>query len=108
MMKNQASRLKNRIEVYKKNKVQGKIGDTYEEILVKKLWAEIKFQSGSIVNGEGDTEANNTRFKFRVRKTEIDTTHIIKFKELVYEIDYIYPDFKNNSFIEIFVKLKTE
>lgn len=107
-MKNQASRLKNRIEVYKKNKVQGEIGDTYEEILVKKLWAEIKFQSGSIVNGEGDTESNNTRFKFRVRKTEIDTTHIIKFKGLVYEIDYIYPDFKNNSFIEIFVKLKTE
>lgn len=107
-MSNLSNRLKNRIEVYKKNKVQGKIGDTYEEVLVKKLWAEIKFQSGSIVNGEGDTEANNTRFKIRIRKTEIDTTHIIKFKGLVYEIDYIYPDFKSNSFIELFVKLKTE
>lgn len=107
-MSSLSSRLKNRIEVYKKNKVEGKIGDTYKEVLVKKLWAEIKFQSGSIVNGEGDTESNNTRFKFRVRKTEIDTTHIIKFKGLVYEIDYIYPDFKNNRFIELFVKLKTE
>lgn len=103
-----SSKLKNRIEVYKREKIQGKTGDTYEEVLVKKLWAEIKFQSGSIVNGEGDTEANNTRFKIRIRKTEIDATHIIKFKGLVYEIDYIYPDFKSNSFIELFVKLKTE
>ena len=103
-----SSKLKNRIEVYKKNKVQGKIGDTYEEVLVKKLWAEIKFQSGSITNGEGDTESNNTRFKIRIRKTTIDTSHYIKYKDLLYEIEYIYPDFKSNSFIELFVKLKTE
>lgn len=103
-----SSKLKNRIEVYKKNKVQGKIGDTYEEVLVKKLWAEIKFQSGSMTKGEGDTESNNTRFKIRIRKTTIDTSHYIKYKDLLYEIEYIYPDFKSNSFIELFVKLKTE
>ena len=70
-MSSLSSRLKNRIEVYKKNKVEDKIGDTYEEVLVKKLWAEIKFQSGSIANGEGDTESNNTRFKFRDRKSVV-------------------------------------
>lgn len=107
-MSNLSSRLKNRIEIYKKNKVKGKIGDTYEEVLVKKLWAEIKFQSGNMINGEGGTEANNTRFKIRIRKTEVDATHIIKFKGLVYEIEYIYPDFKKNGFIDLMVKLKTE
>lgn len=107
-MSNLSSRLKNRIEVYAKEKVSGKIGTTYEDVLVKKLWAEIKFQSGNMLNGSGDTEANNTRFKIRIRKTKIDTSHYIKFKGLAYEIEYIYPDFKNNSFIELFVKLKTE
>jgi len=102
------SRLKNRIEVYAKEKVAGQLGTTYEDVLVKKLWAEIKFRSGSMTKGEGDTEANNTMFKIRVRKTEIDTTRYIKYKGLVYEIEYIYPDFKNNSFVELFVKLKTE
>ena len=103
-----SSKLKNRIEVYKREKIQGKTGDTYEDKLIKKLWSEIKFQSGNIINGEGDTEANNTRFKIRIRKTEIDTSCYIKYKGLVYEIEYIYPNFKNNSFIELFVKLKTE
>lgn len=107
-MSNLSSRLKNRIEVYSKKNVAGQLGTTYEDVLVKKLWAEIRFQSGSMINGAGDTEANNTRFKIRIRKTEIDTTHYVKYKGLVYEIEYIYPDFKNNSFIELFVKLKTE
>ena len=107
-MSNLSSRLKNRIDIYKKEIGPGLVGSTYKDVLVKKVWAEIKFQSGNMLNGSGDTEVNNTRFKIRIRKTEIDTSHYIKFKGLVYEIEYIYPDFKNNSFIELFVKLKTE
>lgn len=107
-MSNFSSKLKNRIAIYKREKVQSGLGTTYEDILVKKIWAEIKFQSGSLINGEGYTEANNTRFKIRIRKTEIDASHYIKYKDLVYEIEYIYPDFKSNSFIDLLVKLKTE
>lgn len=107
-MKNQASRLKNRIAIYKREKVKGGIGNTYKDVFIKNIWAEIKFSSGSMTKGEGDTEANNTRFKIRTRKTVIDTSHYIEYKGLEYEIEYIYPDFKNNSFIELFVKLKTE
>ena len=108
IMSNLSSRLKNRIEVYAKRKVAGKIGTTYEDVLVKKLLAEIKFQSGNMINGEGNTEANNTRFKIRIRKTEIDTSQYIKFKGLIYEIEYIYPDFKKNGFMDLMAKLKTE
>lgn len=107
-MSNLSSRLKNRIGIYKKEHVNGKLGTTYEDVLVKKVWAEIKFQSGNIANGEGETEANNTRFKIRIRKTEIKSDYHIKYKDLVYEIEYIYPDFKSNRFIDLLVKLKTE
>ncbi|MEG0398289.1 MAG: phage head closure protein [Cetobacterium sp.] len=107
-MSNLSSRLKNRIGIYKKESIKGKLGTGYEDTLVKKVWAEIKFQSGSIIGGEGDTEANNTRFKIRIRKTEIKSDYHIIYKGLVYEIEYIYPDFKKNSFMDIMVKLKTE
>ncbi|MGL5229562.1 MAG: phage head closure protein [Cetobacterium sp.] len=103
-----SSKLKNRIAVYKRQKVKGGLGNTYEDVFIKNIWAEIKFSSGSMVKGEGDTEANNTRFKIRIRKTVIDTSYYIEYKGLEYEIEYIYPDFKNNSFIELFVKLKME
>ncbi len=105
---NLSSRLKNRIAIYKREKVKGGLGKSYEDVFVKNIWAEIKFSSGSMIKGEGDTESNNTRFKIRIRKTTIDTSNYIKYKDLLYEIEYIYPDFKNNSFIELFVKLKTE
>lgn len=107
-MSSLSSRLKNRVEIYKKGKVLGAVGNTYEDVLVKKVWAEIKFQSGSVVSGEGDTEANNTRFKIRIRKTKIESDYHIVFKGLVYEIEYIYPDFKKNGFMDIMAKLKTE
>lgn len=103
-----SSKLKNRIAVYERKKVKGGLGSTYEDVFIKNIWAEIKFSSGSMTKGEGDTESNNTRFKIRIRKTAIDTSHYIKYKDLLYEIEYIYPDFKSNSFIELFVKLKTE
>lgn len=107
-MSNLSSRLKNRIAVYKRQKVKGGLGSTYEDVFIKNIWAEIKFSSGSMTKGEVDTESNNTRFKIRIRKTAIDTSHYIKYKDLLYEIEYIYPDFKSNRFIELFVKLKTE
>lgn len=107
-MSNLSSRLKSRIGIYKKEHVNGKLGKTYEDILVKKVWAEIKFQSGNIVNGEGETEANNTRFKIRIRKTQIKSDYHIVYKGLVYEIEYIYPDFKKNSFMDIMAKLRME
>ncbi|MGL4672605.1 MAG: phage head completion protein [Cetobacterium sp.] len=108
-MSNLASRLKNRIEIYEKRKVAGKLGTTYEDVLIKKFWGEIKFQSGSTISGEGDTEANNTRFKIRIRKTDISSeNHTIVFRGLRFEIEYIYPDFKKNGFIDLLVKLKTE
>ncbi|MBC2855252.1 phage head closure protein [Cetobacterium sp. 2A] len=107
-MSNLSSRLRNRIGIYKKENIKGKLGTSYEDILIKKVWAEIKFQSGSIVNGEGDTAANNTRFKIRIRKTDIKADYHIVYKGLIYDIEYIYPDFKKNSFIDLMVKLKTE
>lgn len=107
-MKSLASRMKNLIGIYEKKKIQGKIGTTYEDVLIKKIWAEIRFQSGSSNKGQGDTEFSNTRFRARIRKTEIKKSYYILYKGLKFEIEYIYPDFKNNSFIDLNIKLKTE
>ncbi|MGL5428577.1 MAG: head-tail adaptor protein [Cetobacterium sp.] len=107
-MSNLASRLKNRIEIYEKKKISGKLGTTYEDVLIKKVWGEVKFQTGSVIGGEGETESSNTRFKIRIRKTAIKSDYHIVFKGLVYEIEYIYPDFKKNGFLDLMVKLKVE
>lgn len=107
-MKSLASRMKNLIGIYEKKKVQGKIGTTYEDVLIKKIWAEIKFRSGNLNEGQGNTEYSNTKFRVRVRKTKISEDNYIVYKGLKFEIEYIYPDFKNNSFIDLNIKLKTE
>ena len=36
-----ASRLKNRIEIFRRERIEGTLGDTYEDKSLKKVWADI-------------------------------------------------------------------
>ena len=103
-----ASRLKNRIEIWDVGKKDTDYGIIPDPKKIKTVWANIVPQSGSLVNGEANTDYNNTRFKIKIRKTEILSSNYIMFQGKRYDIDYILPDYKNNSFIEIFATLKTE
>lgn len=103
-----ASRLKNRVEIWEVGKKDTDCGIIPDPKKIKTVWANIVPQSGSLVNGEANTDYNNTRFKIKIRKTEILSSNYIIFQGKRYDIDYILPDYKNNSFIELFVTLKTE
>lgn len=106
MMKTQASRLNNRIEIYRQIEEKEKVGITFQPKLLKKVWAEIRELKGKVNQEEADTISNTVKFKMRVRKTDIKTSDYIIFKSLKYEIDYIIPCFKDNSFLDIYTSLK--
>lgn len=103
-----ASRLKNRIEIWTPGEIEGEYGIEPDPKKVKTIWANIVPQSGSLINGEANTEYNNTKFKIKVRKTDLKSSYYIMFQGRRYDIDYILPDYKNNNFIEILATLRTE
>lgn len=109
-MKSLASRLNNRIEIYGKQKVEQYGATTYKEGFIKKIWADIQPLSGKgrVTKEEADTESSTVRFKITIRKTQIDESNIIVFKGNKFEIDYIIPNFNNNSYLEVFANLKKE
>lgn len=109
MKKSLASKLKNRIDIYRNSLVEGKLGDEYEPKLLKTVWANIIPINGKVVNEEGETQALEKKFKIIIRKTEIsDETDYIVFKKQKYDIDFIIPDFKSNSFLEVHATLRID
>lgn len=108
-MKSLAGKLNCRIEVWGKVKEKTDLGTTYEEKLIKKVWANIQPRSGKISKGDSNTEFNSVNFLIRIRKTEIDgESNYIMYKGQRYDIEYIYPDFKNDSFLDVFTSLRRE
>ncbi|MGL5655903.1 MAG: head-tail adaptor protein [Fusobacteriaceae bacterium] len=107
-MKNLSSSLNNRIEIWGEVKEKIDIGSVTKDKLIKKVWADIVPQSGSTSNGPGDTIVSNSKFKARMRKTELSPSNFIIFKGQKYEIDYILPDFNKNNFIDVYLKLSIE
>lgn len=108
MKKSPVSKLKNRIEIYRKEKIKGELGDDYEPKLIKKVWAQIIPLTGSVKNGEGETEFSELKLKVIIRKTDIKESDYICFKERKYDIEYIIPEFTRNSYLEIRAILKVE
>lgn len=109
MKKSLASKLKNRIYIYRNTFVEGKLGDEYEPKLLKTVWANIIPLNGKVKNEEGETQSLEKKFKIIIRKTEInDQTDYIVFKEQKYDIGFIIPDFRSNSFLEVYVALRID
>lgn len=104
--KNLSSRLNNRIEIYRRIEIKENIGITFQSKLLKKVWAEITPLKGKINKEEADTISSTIKFKIIIRKTDIKTSDYIMFKGLKYEVDYIIPDYKDNSCLEIYTSIK--
>lgn len=107
-MKSLASSLNNRIEIWGEVKKDTPLGEGIEEVLIKKVWADMIPQSGNTSNGPGGTTVSNSKIKAKMRKTELEPSNFIIFKGLRYEIEYILPDFNKNQFIEAYLKLSIE
>lgn len=101
-----ASKLNNRIEVWRNKQVESKTGKEQKYTLEKKIWAEIRPTKGIVNQEEAETTSNTVKFKIRIRKTDIKTSDYIIFKASKYEIDYIIPCYKDNSFLDVYTSLK--
>ncbi|EPC09076.1 head-tail adaptor protein [Fusobacterium ulcerans] len=103
-----ASRLKNRIEIFRVGKVKTDIGNKKTSFPLKKVWADVIPLSARVQNGQADTQYVNAAFKIIMRKTDITETDFIMFKEQKFNIEYIIPNYDNKGYIEVFANLKKE
>lgn len=106
------SKLKNKVEVFTKNKVLNELGIyEYEYTKLKDSYMQILPKSSKITKGEADTEKVESThiFKCRVRSIpDLDNTYRLKYKDLTYEVTYFDYDFKDNEFFEIYTRLVIE
>ena len=77
-----ASKLNNRIEVWRNKQVESKTGKEQKYTLEKKIWAEIRPTKGIVNQEEAETTSNTVKFKIRIRKTDIKTSDYIIFKDV--------------------------
>lgn len=104
-----ASKLNNRIEIWRNIPVENELGFTYIPVLLRKVWADVVPQnSGSLKEEAANTVSNTTKFKIKMRKNDVKSDDFLKIDGLECSIDYIIKDFNRNSFIEISASLKVE
>ncbi len=106
---NLISKMNNRIEIWRNTRVDTDLGVTIKPELLKKVWADvIPQQSGSIANEAGNTISNTTKFRIKIRKTDIKADDFLLVNGLRYNIEYIIPDFNKNAYLDIAAVLKGE
>lgn len=98
------NKLKNRISIFRKQKVETPIGDTFEEKFFKKVWADIIPVRVSDKNGN-QILTNKANFKIIMRKTDILESDFIKYGEKIFEIDYIIENFDGKDYLEVFASI---
>lgn len=106
---NLSNKLNNRIEVWRKEKIDSSLGVTYQEIFYKKLWADVVPLNSLLKNGQGETEYSQNRLKITIRKNkEIKQSDILIIEGNKYEIESIIPNFNLKDRMEIRASLKVE
>lgn len=107
--KNLSSNLNNRIEVWRKEKVNTSLGVSYEEVFYKKIWANIVPLNSLLKDGQGETEYSQNKLKITIRKRkDIKTTDLLIIENQKYEIESIIPNFNLKDRLEIRASLKVE
>lgn len=108
------STLRDKLDVYEKVEVQGKLNSTKKEYQkTKTLRCNIipAGLSGSVKNTVANTKYEETTHRMKCRKLSLKPTPDMYFKDkdgLRYDIEYFQPDYKNNDFWEIMLKIKME
>ena len=107
--KNLSSKLNNRIEVWRKEKVNTSLGVSYKEVFYKKIWANIVPLTSFLKDGQGETEYSQNKLKITIRKRkDIKTTDLLIIENQKYEIESIIPNFNLKDRLEIRASLKVE
>lgn len=106
--------LMNRLDVYAKVEIEDKLKNT------KKVYQKAKTLrcniipaglSGSVKSTVANTQYAETTHRMRCRKLSLKPTPDMYFIDkdgLRYDIQYFQPDYKNNDFWEIMLKIKME
>lgn len=107
--------LRNKLDLYGKVESEDELGATkqvYQKI--KTVFGNIipANLSGSVSNGQANTLYANVTHRLKVRKLSIKNLTVdMYFKDkdgLRYDIEYFQPDYKNDDFWEIMLKIKYE
>ena len=109
-----AGGLRNKIDVYAKEKIINTIGQAdFEYKLLKSVWAEIKMNNTGNREKEnaGNTTFAQTSFKISLRKSAIPNLSrdmYFMYQNQRYDIEYFIPHFKNKDIIEVYCELVME
>lgn len=103
MKKSMSSRLRCRIEVWASKRVKGPLGNTIEDVMVKKVWGEIKPVFGSSSGELGGTIKNSVNLTVNIRETEIDSSNWLVYRGVRYDISHIMPHFQLKGFLQLSV-----
>lgn len=102
------ARFKHRIEIHGKIEYENEAGEnSVKPGLLKKVWAQVIPQTGSLQKQQADTILTNVTHKIVVRyDAGKDITHDmeIKYKSHKFKIKYILNPYFTNETLEIFVE----
>ncbi|WP_200886553.1 MULTISPECIES: phage head closure protein [Lysinibacillus] len=100
--------LRHRIEILTNQKAKNELEETiYKFLPVKKVWAAIIPQTGSLQKQVADTVLTNVTHKIIVRYNagkDITKDMRIKYKDHEFEIKYVLNPYFKNETLEIFVQ----
>jgi SPP1 family predicted phage head-tail adaptor len=100
--------LRHRIEILANQKAKNELEETiYKFLPVKKVWAAIIPQTGSLQKQVADTVLTNVTHKIIVRYNagkDITKDMRIKYKDHEFEIKYVLNPYFKNETLEIFVQ----
>ncbi|PIJ97865.1 phage head closure protein [Lysinibacillus sphaericus] len=100
--------LRHRIEILANQKAKNELEETiYKFLPVKKIWAAIIPQTGSLQKQVADTVLTNVTHKIIVRYNagkDITKDMHIKYKDHEFEIKYVLNPYFKNETLEIFVQ----
>ena len=107
-----ASDLRCRVEVLRRAETVNEFGETtvtYET--ERKIWAQIVPLSGRRNSVPGGMEQMEVSHRFTVRRESLRKVPAdlhLRFQGQVYTVQYVYPDYTNRGFVDVFCKLEVE
>ena len=107
-MRTLASRLRNRVELWRREKVETDIGEITKPIFIKKLWADIIPTNTSEKDGPADTEKAEAKSKVIMRKTDIKKSDYIVHNGVKHEVLYVLPNYDGKGYIEVYTRMVME
>ena len=107
-MKILASRLRNRVELWRREIVEEDIGNVRRPVFLKKIWVDIIPVNSSEKEGQANTEKAEIKSKMLMRETEIKKSDYIIHKGIKHEVLYINPSYDGKGYIEVYTRMVME